>query len=92
MFQFKKREEIFILINSECPKVPYLQNKKNTRTRKSPQILPEKKFHNKKNKFHHGAIITTTQESATTFKNQDMNCHLIYHQNWKNFFQKENPQ
>ena len=28
MFQFKKREEIFILINSECPKVPYLQNKK----------------------------------------------------------------
>jgi len=66
MFQFKKREEIFILINSECPKVPYLQNKKNTRTRKSPQILPEKKFHNKK-KNSTMAIITTTQESATTF-------------------------
>jgi len=27
-----------------CPKVPYLKNKKNTRTRKSPQILPEKKI------------------------------------------------
>jgi len=48
------------------------------------------KFYQKKNSTM--AIITTTQESATTFKNQDMNCHLIYHQNWKNFFQKENPQ
>jgi len=60
---------------------------------KTKKILEQErvlKFYQKKNSTM--AIITTTQESATTFKNQDMNCHLIYHQNWKNFFQKENPQ
>jgi len=49
MFQFKKREEIF-LINSECPKVPL---------QKQERVL---KFYQKKIIFRHG---NNTTESAT---------------------------